>query len=111
LAEALAPVGNADYSLSKIGAAVQTLATHPGRVRERLKAALADFARSNREAMPTDETRRYWDRIWAAYTAGQDPPLKGSGSIAIDSLTEDEAVLVAQDICSLEALLESALGR
>jgi len=88
------------YSYGKVGAAVQKLATHPGEIKTRLASAAGDLVGATAGAMPTEETKIYMARIAKA--------LYGSGSVekAVTLMSVDDARAIAQDLVSLEAMLD-----
>jgi hypothetical protein len=93
------------YSREKIAAALQVLAVHPGPIKARLRACAEHFFLSSRRDMPTEETRAWWDRAYKglALTTETGDPIPGSLPRAIERLTDEEAVEVAQAILNLDA--------
>lgn len=92
------------YSYGKVAAAVQRLATHPGEIKARLMAASGDLVGATVNAMSTPETKTYMARIERA--------LYGTGSVeqAVAAMSVDQARAVAQDLVSLEAMLDDLVA-
>ena len=92
------------YSYGKVSAAVQKLATHPGEIKARLVAASGDLVGASVNAMPTPETKTYMARIERA--------LYGTGSVekAVTMMSTEDARAVAQDLVSLEAMLDELVA-
>ena len=102
------------YTNGKLGKAVSILATHPGRINERLTEA------ANRALVAVDPAvfnasapgiyiaaPRYWQMIWSAITAVRHDPKGGVFAPSIDRLSEIEASEIARMIVSLSAMLDA----
>ena len=106
------------YTNGKLSKAVSILATHPGRINERLTQA------ANRALVGVDPAvfnasapgiyigaPRYWQKIWSAITAVRHDPQREPFAPSIDRLSEIEASEIARMIVSLAAMLDSAERR
>jgi hypothetical protein len=89
---------------------VNILATHPGRVKERLIEAAhkalvhVDANVFTRPGVYVDAPN-YWRRVWDAITSAPKDPQRGVFEPSINNLTEEEATEIAQLILSLEAMM------
>ena len=95
------------YALEKASWAVHVLATHEGRVRERLIEACHDgFAQIPRNGLP-DEIQSQYDRIRKRVTVEDPSGDEGAFIPAIRDLSEEEAREVAIWMDDLESMIES----
>jgi hypothetical protein len=99
------------YSHSKIGEAVQTLAVHPGGVKERLTEAVNTLTMVDPTIFTLpgmyEGAADFWDRIQIAITAAPRDPQRGVFGPSIDRLTESQASEIAQLIVSLDSMVQS----
>ncbi len=102
------------YTHEKLGAGVQILATHPGRVKERLIEAIhkslfaVDPAALSEPGMDRN-ARAYWDEVWVAVTTAPPDPARGVYEPSIERLTEAEASRLAQLIVTVDSMVGDAL--
>ena len=102
-------MGELGYAYEKLGAGVQTLATHPGEVRERLIAAFHDsLVAVNPDALP-DEPKGIWLQVWEKATSLGGSARDGSFVASINSLDEAGAVELAKMITTVEAMVASVI--
>ena len=102
-------MGELSYTCAKLSAGVQTLATHPGRVKERLIAAFHDslFA-VNQDALP-DEPKSIWLQVWEKATSIKGSSLEGSYAPSINCLDEAGAVELTKMITTVQLMAARAL--
>ena len=103
-------MGELSYTCAKLSAGVQTLATHPGRVKERLIAAFHDslFA-VNQDALP-DEPKSIWLQVWGeGYIDQGVARLRGSYAPSINCLDEAGAVELTKMITTVQLMAARAL--
>jgi hypothetical protein len=96
------------YAMEKLHVTEQTLATHPGRIKERLLAAVVDgFGRVFFEALP-DDVRHSYDEIHSMLTSVEPKGTENRYVATIEQMNEAEATKIAWAILSLidEAELE-----
>ena len=100
------------YSYAKLGDAVQTLAVHPGRIKERLTEAAnyLPMIDANIFTVPgmTADAASFWQKIWSTLTARHEEK-RGSFGPSIDELSEKEASDIAQLIVSLDSMVDHYL--
>ena len=99
----------ADYAYEKLAAGVHVLATHPGRVRERLIAAFHTSLVQVPRGTLSDEPREIWGNVWDRVTAIKGTEKSGSLEPSINALDEDEAVKVAEMIMTVEAMVDASV--
>ena len=85
--------GDLGYTYAKLGEGTQILATHAGRIKERLIAAFNNggFVMVSPNAMP-DEPKRIWGEVWTTVTSLKGTKESGSFAPSIERLSESEAV-------------------
>ena len=102
-------IGELGYAHEKLGAGVQTLATHHGEVKERLIAAFHDsLVAVNPNALP-DEPKSIWLEVWEKATSIKGSEREGSFAPSINALDEAGAVNLAKMITTVEAMVASAI--
>ena len=92
------------YPMGKLSMAIEKLALHPGRVKERLKESMSyGFAQFSPGAFSDDVQRRH-EEIWEIITSVPEEEAterEGVLSASINKLDEDEAEELAHQIYSL----------
>ncbi len=89
------------YANGKLWTAVGILATHPGRLPERLIQACQDgLVFVPEPALPSHLTPVY-KRVWERVTSCRESQQEGAFAPSIRSLSEEDAVAVANDIIEL----------
>ena len=92
----------------KLAMGVLILATHKGRIKERLIAAFHDSLHGvSAEALPP-ELRRAWIDVHTKATAVEGTKESGRFAPSINALTEDEAVDLAGSIIDVEWMIVDA---
>ena len=92
------------YLNGKLSAGVTKLATHPGRIKERLSAAFIDsLLPVSAKSLPA-EARATWDRVWSRVQAGAPRNM-----LTIEALNDGQAIEIAQDIVSVAVLVNDAM--
>lgn len=95
------------YALEKAAWVVRVLATHEGRIKERLvKACHQGFPPIPRRGLP-DEIQSQYDRIRERVTVEEHSREEGAFAPAIRALSEEEAKEVAAWMCDLESMIDS----
>ena len=95
------------YALEKASWAVHVLATHEGRIRERLvEACHYGLAQVPRNGLPAEIQSQY-DRIWKRVTVERPSGDKGAFIPAIRDLSEEEAREIAIWMGDLKSMIES----
>lgn len=94
------------YAHEKLGRAAQVLATHPGRIKERLIAAFNEaIPMVSAEALP-DEPRRIWKtRVWEPLTRVKDER-RGSAAASLDDVSEEQACTIAESILTVDSMVD-----
>ena len=104
------------YISGRLGSGVQILATHPGRINERLIEAF----NMQLYGIPADafdgdvkdlnvEARTFWRKVWNAVASAPKDEERGVFAPSIEVLSENEASSIAQLVVSVDAMVESAL--
>jgi hypothetical protein len=97
------------YANEKLGLGIDTLATHPGPIKERLIAAFhGSLAQVPTKDLP-HEAGRLWAEIWATVTAYEGTTTSGRFEPSINALDPDEAVLIAKAILNVWVQVKAAL--
>lgn len=103
------------YAYAKLGETTAILATHPGRIKERLTEAInrGGWAMFDPKALQVPdmdaEAPEYYRRIERAISTAPRDEKRGVYGPSIERLSEDEACQVAQSIMSLESMVEHYL--
>jgi hypothetical protein len=98
------------YANEKLSLGVHELATHPGRIKERLISA---FHPSLAQVPDTDlppEAKELWGKVWKQVTAQGGTAESGTYQSSINALSENEAVELARNIVTVQAMVKAALG-
>ena len=98
------------YAMEKYRKATRVLASRPGRIRERLEAAVAHIM-DCQESEPViedwcnvkEETRQLWLKLNAKPGFGNSPDVQG----CIREMTEEEAFFIAEAIYTIENKLRA----
>lgn len=96
------------YANGKLGEGTSVLATHPGRIKERLTVA---FQRSLAQVPAVDlpaGAKTLWDEVWEQVTAIKGTKESGPFAPSIDALDEYRASQIAEKIVSIQALIDVA---
>jgi hypothetical protein len=94
---------------------ISILATHPGRIRERLIEAFhkeLHLIQADDIAGPdlSVDAKPYWQKVQAAVTAQHDEK-EGSYAPSIEAMTEEEASRIAEMITGVASMISLALER
>lgn len=101
---------NYSYIREKLSSAVQILATHPGRIKERVEKALGDIVAAPAHPWPSDDMRDQASRIIGPLTRVKSGPEgRGVYGNSLDAMTESEACSLALAVMSLELMLDGYL--
>jgi hypothetical protein len=93
------------YANEKLSAAVDALASAPGRIHERLDAAFRNLALVDSGSLP-EQARPIWEAAWKRLTV---KPADGQRSACHNSLTdadEDEVQEVVRKILTVHAMVD-----
>ncbi len=90
------------YAYEKLSAGVETLATHPREVNERLIVAFNDLVGVNPDCLP-DEPKRIWLEVMKILEC------EGSLAASINALDEAGAVNLAKMITTVKAMVRSVI--
>lgn len=99
------------YANGKVSMAAEVLATHPGRIRERLVAACNEGLALVPSNVLPHEVKSLYDEVMELVTANEYPSAEGAFAPAIRNLTEEEAQVVANRILELASRVKEAMGR
>lgn len=90
--------------------AAEILATHPGRIRERLIAACHEGLVLVPPNVLPHEVQSLYDDVMEFVTATEYSPDEGAFAPAIRNLTDEEAQVVANRILELASRVKEAMG-
>ena len=98
------------YANGKLWAAVGILATHPGRIQERLVKACHESLVLVQEPVLPSYCRPIYQRVWQSVTSSAGSEQEGRYKPSIDMLSDDEAVAVAKDVVELAYRVREAVN-
>jgi hypothetical protein len=104
------------YAYAKLGETTQILATHPGRIKERLTEAInrGGWAMFDPKALEVEDmdgdAPGFYRRVEKAITTAPRDEKLGVYGPSIDRLSEQEACDVAQSLISLESMMSFYLA-
>jgi hypothetical protein len=88
------------YALEKLHQLVNTLSTHPGRIKERLLAGMM-VAHTIQGGDFPDELREIWNEIYEQLTAVEPEGDEGRFAASINQMVEDTAIEIADRLVEL----------
>ena len=97
------------YANGKLWAAVGTLATHPGRIQERLIKACHESLVFVPEPILPSYLKPIYQRVWQSVTSSAGSEQEGRYEPSIAMLSDDEAVAVAKDVVELAYRVREAV--
>ena len=89
------------YANGKLSAGITKLATHPGRIKDRLIAAFSDSLLQVPEKVLPEEARVIWKEVMNRVATGE----IGSLASTIKALDEQDAVDIAHQIATVASLV------
>ena len=97
------------YANGKLWAAVGILATHPGRIQDRLiKACHENLVFVPKSVLPS-YLQPIYQRVWQSVTSSTGSEREGCCRPSIAMLSDDEAVTVAKDVVELAYRVREAV--
>jgi hypothetical protein len=98
------------YASEKLNLGVHELATHSGKIKERLISAFnTSLAQVPDKDLPPD-ARKIWDRVWRQVTALGGTAQSGKFEPSINALRDDEVLQIAKDIVTVQVMVKAALS-
>ena len=97
------------YTNGKLWAAVGILATHPGRIQDRLSKAYHESLVFVPEPILPSYLKPIYQRVWQSLTSSTESEQEGRLEASIAMLSDDEAVAVANDVVELAYRVREAV--
>ena len=103
-------MGSLSYANAKLWTAVGILATHPGRIQERLIKACHEGLVFVPEPVLPSYCKPIYQRVWQSVTSSAGSEQEGRYKPSIEMLSDDETVAVAKDVVELAYRVREAVN-
>jgi hypothetical protein len=101
---------NSYYNLERLTYGIDTLATHPGPIKDRLVAAFHESLCTIVPGFLPEPALDIWNDTWRTVTAVPADSQEGVFRLSIDALDESAAVSVARSVLAVEILVRVAVA-